>query len=74
MLIREKLVHTSKGPTDKKSAVVKVTAWSCTSGKPLLVPVINPFNDIYCYIDGLVQDCSSSTANVLEILQSCTKP
>ena len=26
------------------------------------------------YIDGLVQDCSSSTANALELLQSCTKP
>ena len=28
-----------------------------------------------CYnIDGLVQDCSNSTANALELLQSCTKP
>ena len=26
------------------------------------------------YIDGLVQDCSNSTANALELLQSCTKP
>ena len=26
------------------------------------------------YIDGLVQDCSSSIANALELLQSCTKP
>ena len=26
------------------------------------------------YIDGLVQDCSISIANTLEILQSCTKP
>ena len=25
-------------------------------------------------IDGLVQDCSSSIANALELLQSCTKP
>ena len=25
-------------------------------------------------IDGLMQDCSISTANALEILQSCTKP
>ena len=25
-------------------------------------------------IDGLVQDCSISIANILEILQSCTKP
>ena len=26
------------------------------------------------YIDGLVQDCSNSTANALELLQFCTKP
>ena len=25
-------------------------------------------------IDGLVQDCSISIANALEIMQSCTKP
>ena len=26
------------------------------------------------YIDDLVQDCSNSIANALELLQSCTKP
>ena len=26
------------------------------------------------HFDGLVQDCSNSTANALELLQSCTKP
>ena len=26
------------------------------------------------YIDGLVQGCSNSIANALELLQSCTKP
>ena len=26
------------------------------------------------YIDGLVQDCSNSIANALELLQSCTEP
>ena len=25
-------------------------------------------------MDGLVQDCSNSIANALELLQSCTKP
>ena len=25
-------------------------------------------------IDGLVQDCSNSIANALELLQPCTKP
>ena len=28
----------------------------------------------YHHIDGLVQDCSNSIANALELLQSCTKP
>ena len=28
----------------------------------------------YQYIDGLVQDCSNSIANALELPQSCTKP
>ena len=26
------------------------------------------------YFDGLVQDCSNSIANALELLQSCAKP
>ena len=26
------------------------------------------------HVDGFVQDCSNSTANALELLQSCTKP
>ena len=26
------------------------------------------------YINDLVQDCSNSSANALELLQSCTKP
>ena len=26
------------------------------------------------YIDGLVQDCSNSSALAMELLQSCTKP
>ena len=28
----------------------------------------------YIHIDGLVEDCSNSIANALELLQSCTKP
>ena len=31
-------------------------------------------NMAYHYVDGLVQDCSNSSANALELLQSCTKP
>ena len=29
---------------------------------------------IHCHLEGLVQDCSNSSANALELLQSCTKP
>ena len=29
---------------------------------------------LYCYVDGLVQDYSNSIANAVELLQSCTKP
>ena len=28
----------------------------------------------HIHFDGLVQDCSNSIANALELLQSCTKP
>ena len=31
-------------------------------------------NTFMAYVDGLVQDCSNSIANALELLQSCTKP
>ena len=31
-------------------------------------------NDCEHYIDGLVQDCSISSALAMDILQSCTKP
>ena len=31
-----------------------------------------PFNNIHLQINGLVQDCSNSSANALELLQSCT--
>ena len=33
--------------------------------------LLNPIH--YQYIDGLVQDCSNSIANTLELLKSCTK-
>ena len=29
---------------------------------------------VYNHIDDLVQNCSNSIANALELLQSCTKP
>ena len=47
----------------------------------LVKDYINASNQFQCntcmynaYIDGLVQDCSNSIANALELLQACTKP
>ena len=34
----------------------------------------NKTNTLWCYIDGLAQDCSISIAKAMEILQSCDKP
>ena len=34
----------------------------------------NVFTNGAYYTDGLVQDCSNSIANALDLLQSCTKP
>ena len=41
------------------------------NSKPLSFLKTN--NQIQMYIDGLVQDCSYSIANALELQQSCTK-
>ena len=40
----------------------------------LLVIFESVWQFLLAYNDGLVQDCSISIANALEILQSCTKP
>ena len=36
--------------------------------------IFGKFPNLEFIIDGLVQDCSNSIANALELLQSCTKP
>ena len=35
---------------------------------------LNQYPDIQVYIEGLLQDCSNSSALAIELLQSCTKP
>ena len=57
-------MFTPKDPIDNKSAY-------CSSQG---VDVSLSHTAIFHYIDGLVQDCSNSIANTLELLQSCTKP
>ena len=36
--------------------------------------ILSQSDVIHHYFDGLVQDCSISSALAMEILQSCTKP
>ena len=40
--------------------------------KALYTPMQSQFTN--AYIDGLVQDCSNSSALAMELLQFCTKP
>ena len=48
---------------------------SACLNKQLLFQVEHSIWDtVEVYINGLVQDCSNSIANALELLQSCTKP
>ena len=42
-------------------------------GGPIVSTIDSWYIMIEYNIDGLVQDCSNSTANALELLQSCTK-
>ena len=44
------------------------------AGGILCEKTLHGHHKTYLYIDGLVQDCSNSIANALELLQSCTKP
>ena len=46
--------------------------WCRIGDEPLPEPLMSQYTDVY--IDGLVQDCSISSALALEILQFCTKP
>ena len=40
----------------------------------LICIIAKTFNNADGHFNGLVQDCSNSIANALELLQSCTKP
>ena len=42
--------------------------------KSICLKQIFDIMELLVYFDGLVQDCSNSIANALELLQSCTKP
>ena len=59
------------GPINTITALAQMMAWRWPDGKPLSEPMLII---LLAHIDGLVQDCSNSIANALELLQSCTKP
>ena len=46
----------------------------CVITTPYFISCLSLYLFYSAYIDVLVQDCSISIANALEILQSCTKP
>ena len=57
------------GTTDNMVALVQIMACHKTDY------YLNKWlPNLQTHIDGLVQDCSNSIANALELLQSCTKP
>ena len=47
---------------------------SCNGHSRGMVHFTSPIYQPWEHINGLVQDCSNSIANALELLQSCTKP
>ena len=54
-----------------------ITINSAAAGDPAefqMGALVNPFPQKSHNIDGLVQDCSNSIVNALELMQSCTKP
>ena len=72
ILIQISLKFVPECPIDNKPVLVQVMARRWTGDKPLPEPVLTQFTN--AYIDGLLQDCSNSIANAMELLQSCTKP
>ena len=44
-----------------------------TTAIMMMMIIIIILSSSEAYIDGLVQDCSNSIANAMELLQSCTK-
>ena len=71
ILIKISLKFVPKGPINNIPALVQIMAWRRPGAEPLSEAMMVSLS---MHINGLVQDCSISIANALEILQSCTKP
>ena len=65
-MLRGAHLHASYNAAGHKASITLISKFESTISRHLLL--------LMMYIDGLVQDCSISIANALEILQSCIKP
>ena len=77
--IKISLKFVSKAPINNIPALVQIKAWCWPGNKPLSELMMVRLLTHICitrpqYIDGLVQDCSNSSALAMELPQSCTKP
>ena len=75
--IKFSLKFVAKGPINNIPALVQIVAWRRPGDKPLSDPVMVSLLTHICvtrHVDGLVHDCSNSSALAMELLQSCTKP
>ena len=72
ILIQILLKIVCKSSIDSMSALVHIITQCQTGSRPLPKPLLNHW--VFMHIDGLLQDCSNSIANALELLQSCTNP
>ena len=70
-LVKILLNYILKGPTEIKSVLVQMITWRWTN---TLSHYQTTDGSVHWNIDGLVQDCSNSSALAMELLQSCTKP
>ena len=60
--------------TTRNVIVLWTVKCSLSSTSRLHSPMHFTISLVICYIAGLVQDCSNSSALAMELLQSCTKP
>ena len=77
-LIDKPAVLTSVSPRANKSiniiqVIIMTYLWLMNYKKHEHCIIVQAWNYIF-YLDGLVQDCSNTVDNALELLQSCTKP
>ena len=58
----------------RRQRAVDISSLVCCRSRTIMTKMNIAVMLCKCCIEGLVQDCSNSIANALELLQSCTKP